>query len=45
MPKNLPASVDLNAGDSSKYNPINVGGNTGLPVSVSAPLGKTPQGK
>lgn len=38
MSKNLSSSVDLNAGDSSKYNPINVGGNSGLPSSASSPL-------
>jgi hypothetical protein len=38
MAKILPASVDLGAGDSSGYNPITVGGNAGLPVSVSSPL-------
>lgn len=38
MSKNLSSFVDLNAGDSSKYNPINVGGNSGLPSSVSSPL-------
>lgn len=38
MSKILPAGVDLGAGDSSGYNPINVGGNTGLPASVSSPL-------
>jgi len=38
MAKNLPSSVDLGAGDSSGYNPINIGGNSGLPSSVSSPL-------
>ena len=38
MAKNLPSSVDLGAGDSSGYNPINIGGNAGLPASVSSPL-------
>lgn len=39
MTKILPSSVDLGAGDSSGYNPINIGGNTGLPTAVSSPLG------
>jgi hypothetical protein len=38
MAKNLPSSVDLGAGDSTGYNPINIGGNSGLPSSVSSPL-------
>lgn len=38
MTKILPSSVDLGAGDSSGYNPINIGGNPGLPTSVSSPL-------
>lgn len=39
MAKNLPDSVSapLGAGDSG-INPINIGGNSGLPSSVSSPL-------